>query len=276
MLIDLAGLDSFGVSLPAGEVIDDESDDRFGVRYHSPAWDMQVIANVRQASLRRLSSRPPGEGGRSVVICPGGGFHLLDAQEGAAVADMFDERGISPFVLHYRLVQTGDDAAVDCVAALADDVLWKASVHVVVPLAVEDGRAAVSFVRRYAREFGVAADGIGMVGFSAGATVTIGVAAGGQPMARPDWAACLYPELAEPVDGPMTDAGPPLFVAAACDDEYDAHVDSLRLHQKWLAAGGRSELHLYERGGHGFASERQNLPVDSWLDRLAEWLDHLA
>ncbi|HEY8788040.1 MAG TPA: hypothetical protein VIM10_02725 [Actinopolymorphaceae bacterium] len=53
-------------------------------------------------------------------------------------------------------------------------------------------------------------------------------------------------------------------------------MDSLRLHQKWLAAGGRSELHLYERGGHGFASERQNLPVDSWLDRLAEWLDHLG
>ncbi|HEY8788041.1 MAG TPA: hypothetical protein VIM10_02730 [Actinopolymorphaceae bacterium] len=171
MLIDIAGLDSSGVSLPAGEVID-ESADQFGVRYHSPAWGMQVIANVRQASLRRLSSRPPGEGGRSVVICPGGGFHLLDEQEGAAVADMFDERGISPFVLHYRLVPTGDDAAADCVAALADDVRWEASVHPVVPLAVEDGRAAVSFVRGHAREFGVAADGIGLVGFSAGASTT--------------------------------------------------------------------------------------------------------
>ena len=168
-----------------------------------------------------------------------------------AVADLFDERGITAFLLHYRLVPTGDDAAVDCAAALADDLLWEASVHPIVPLAVEDGRAAVSLVRRHARQLGVAADSIGMVGFSAGATVTIGVAAGDQLMARPDWAACLYPELAEPVDAPMTSAGPPLFIAAACDDEYDAHLDSVRLHQKWLAAGGVSELHLYERGGHG-------------------------
>jgi hypothetical protein len=63
-----------------------------------------------------------------------------------------------------------------------------------------------------------------------------------------------------------------LFLAAASDDELVDARSSVALYEAWRATGCRAELHLYARGGHGFALIRQELPSDSWIDCFWEWL----
>jgi acetyl esterase/lipase len=65
---------------------------------------------------------------------------------------------------------------------------------------------------------------------------------------------------------------PPLFLAAAGDDELVDARNSLDLYAAWRAAGRRAELHLYAEGGHGFALIPHDLPVDDWNERFREWL----
>ena len=42
--------------------------------------------------------------------------------------------------------------------------------------------------------------------------------------------------------------------------------------EKWLEANQPVELHMYERGRHGFIMKKQNLPCDTWLERFTDWL----
>ena len=64
----------------------------------------------------------------------------------------------------------------------------------------------------------------------------------------------------------------PMFVCAASDDQLKLAPRSIQLYNKWLEAGQSAELHMYAKGGHGFGTGKQNLPVDSWLNRFEEWL----
>jgi hypothetical protein len=45
------------------------------------------------------------------------------------------------------------------------------------------------------------------------------------------------------------------------------------LYEKWIAAHKSAELHIYSKGGHGFGMRKQNLPVDHWIDRFADWME---
>ena len=65
---------------------------------------------------------------------------------------------------------------------------------------------------------------------------------------------------------------PPLFVAAATDDNLGLAPDSIALYQKWVDAHKSVELHMYAKGGHGFGMHQHNIPTDHWIDRLADWL----
>jgi dipeptidyl aminopeptidase/acylaminoacyl peptidase len=47
---------------------------------------------------------------------------------------------------------------------------------------------------------------------------------------------------------------------------------SLEIYRKWFEAKQPSELHIYEKGRHGFSLQKQNLPVDGWIDRFEDWM----
>jgi hypothetical protein len=64
----------------------------------------------------------------------------------------------------------------------------------------------------------------------------------------------------------------PAFIMAASDDELGLVPTSLDIYSKWLLAKQPAELHVYERRGHGFGMKKQNLPVDTWIDRFGDWL----
>jgi len=87
--------------------------------YFSTVWNTQVVTNVSQPTLTVYSPEPANANGTAVIICPGGAFHALSIQsEGAEVAKWLSARGVTAFVLRYRLLPTGDDATKELITKM--------------------------------------------------------------------------------------------------------------------------------------------------------------
>ena len=106
-------------------------------------------------------------------------------------------------------------------------------------------------------------------------TGTLAAAAGLRyaPESRPAFAAPIYAAAARLRNVPVPVDAPPLFVAAASDDNLGLAPDSVDLYSRWLAAHKSAELHMYAKGGHGFGMHKQGLPSDHWIDRFTDWLE---
>jgi acetyl esterase/lipase len=212
-----------------------------------------------------------------VVICPGGGFMALSiTSEGTDVAKYLTAKGVTAFVLKYRVAHTGEDATEEFTALFADRQKFQQILDKVVPLSIADGLAAVAYVRQHASDWGVSSDRVGIIGFSAGGTVAAGVAFRYAPDGRPAFAALIYAAAGRLKDSHVPVDAPPVFVAAATDDNLGLAPDSVALYEKWTSARKPAELHMYEKGGHGFGMRKQNLPTDHWIDRFADWLELLG
>jgi acetyl esterase/lipase len=66
---------------------------------------------------------------------------------------------------------------------------------------------------------------------------------------------------------------PPMFIAAATDDQLGIAPESVALCEKWTDAHKSAELHMYAKGGHGFEMHKHDLPTDHRIDRFADWLE---
>ncbi|HUD66008.1 MAG TPA: alpha/beta hydrolase [Candidatus Sulfotelmatobacter sp.] len=242
--------------------------------YFSKIWNTEVVANVTRPSLTVFKPPPELRNGTALVICPGGGFMALSINsEGNDVAKYMAARGVTAFVLKYRLAHTGEDATQEFVTLLPDHQKFHEMLDKVVPLAVADGLAAVTYVRQHASEWGVSPDRVGIVGFSAGGAVTAGVAFHYLPEGRPAFVAPIYAGGETFKDASVPANAPPMFLVAATDDQLGLVPESIALYEKWTAAHKSAELHLYAKGGHGFGMRKQSLPTDHWIDRFAEWLE---
>jgi dienelactone hydrolase len=137
-------------------------------------------------------------------------------------------------------------------------------------LAAADGRRAVAVVRERAAEWGVTADRVGMIGFSAGAFLTADVALDPQGSPQLLFAAPIYGGgIGE--GQAIPDDAPPFFSAIANDDRGLIKY-LMGLYTAWSKARRPAELHVFERGGHGFGMVKQNGPVDRWIDLFGDWL----
>jgi acetyl esterase/lipase len=242
--------------------------------YFSKNWNTEVVANVTKPTLTVFKPSAELRNGTAVVICPGGGFLALSINsEGNDVAKYLAAKGVTAFVLKYRVAHTGEDATQEFTALYADRQKFREILDKVVPLSIADGLAAVSYVRQHSSDWGVSPDRVGIIGFSAGGTVSAGVALGYAPEGRPAFAALIYAAGGRFKDSPVPVDAPPVFVAAATDDNLGLAPDSIALYEKWTGAHKPAELHMYTKGGHGFGMRKQNLPTDHWIDRFAEWLE---
>jgi acetyl esterase/lipase len=230
---------------------------------------LKVVRNVSRPTLTAYYPEPSTINGLAVIVCPGGAFHFLAIeQEGIQVAEWLTARGITAFVLKYRLLHTGDDFPACVWQNLNDQDKMTELMRPLIPLVIADGLQAVRLVRQHAMEWGVEPDRIGIMGFSAGGMVTGNVALHYDLDSRPDFAAPIYGASWEP--GPVPTDAPPLFLLCATNDELAPF--SIRLYSDWNAAGHSVELHIYSKGGHGFGMHKQGLPSDAWIERFAEWL----
>ena len=241
-------------------------------QYFSKTWNTEVVTNVSQPALMVFKPAADLKINSAVVICPGGGFMALSINsEGTDVAKYLVARGMTAFVLKYRLAHTGEDATQEFGPLFADRPKFDAMMKDEEPLAVADGLAAVAYVRQHAAEYGISPDRVGIIGFSAGGTVTAEVALHYKAEGRPAFVAPIYgvalsKDAAVPVDAP------PMFIAAATDDTLGLAPGSIALWQMWAGAHKPVELHMYAKGGHGFGMHTQGIPTDHWIDRFADWL----
>jgi acetyl esterase/lipase len=241
--------------------------------YFSKTWNTEIVTNVTRPTLTVFKPAAELRNGTAIVICPGGGFMALSINsEGTDVAKYLTSKGVTAFVLKYRLAHTGEDAPQEFAALWADKQKFKEMMEKEAPLAAADGLAAVKYVREHAAEYGVSPDRVGIIGFSAGAAVTDEVALHYTPESRPAFVAPIYgggpsADVAVPADAP------PMFIAAATDDGLGLAPGSVAMYMKWMNAHKSVELHMYTKGGHGFGMHKQNLPTDHWIDRFAEWLE---
>lgn len=234
-----------------------------------------VVTNVQDATLTVYRPDPKKANGTAVIVAPGGAFHLLSIEnEGEAVAQWLNERGVTAFVLRYRLLKTGGDLPFAMLRYMTNLPELSKAVEPLRPLATADGAQAVRYVRANAARYGVKPNRVGLMGFSAGGAVTVWTMLANKPDARPDFAAAIYPGLLpDPIVAPQK--APPLFVAVADDDKI-SRGDSARLDAAWRAAGARSQFESFASGGHGFGMKRQDKPSDVWTDRMQAWMNSLG
>ena len=236
--------------------------------------------------------RPEKPNGAAVILAPGGGYrYVVVDKEGYELARWLRDRGVTVFVLFYRLPGDG----------------WTDRSNV--PLA--DAQRAVRLVRSRAATDGVDPARVAFGGFSAGghvatslltrfdAKVYAPVDAADALSARPDTLAAIYPVVSmdpaiahavsrEKLLGAAPDGAaqalyspeqqaradmPPLFLLHAEDDDVVKVENSLRLHAAARAIGAPCEAHYFAEGGHGFGlMKTAGLPVATWPELYWNWL----
>jgi len=245
---------------------------------------------LNASSEQNLTAYLPPEGaanGAAIVICPGGGYGMLADHEGEPVAQWLNTLGVTAFVLRYRLAPQSRHPH-----------MW------------EDAARALRSVRAQAGELGLDADRIGILGFSAGGHLASTLAThfdAGRPEAadpiervscRPDLAVLIYPviTLQEPFAhlgsrhnllGADADPAlvedlsnhlrvsaqtPPCFLVHTAEDAGVPPENSLLMALALSASHVPFELHIYERGPHGFGLGGDDPILSDWPDRCAVWM----
>ncbi len=222
-----------------------------------------------------------------IVICPGGGYaNLCKTYEGYDIAQWLNSLGIAAFVLNYH------------VASKSQTPLY--------PWPIKDGRKAVSLVRSKAEEFAIKEDRIGILGFSAGGHLASSIGTHWQnpdsndivngASCRPDFMVLIYPVLSfrdeychmgsrrnligqTPDDSLVRDFSnelqvdpntPPAFLVHANDDKSVPVENTLMFYSALKKAGVNAEVHIFSRGGHGFAMGLRNGNTCDWRPACIE------
>ena len=235
--------------------------------------DVRIVRNVTQPTITPVLPDAGKGSGAAVIVAPGGAFLMLAIdKEGYKVARWLADHGVAGLVLKYRTEATPtDDAAFQTAIHQRVTRIQKNSAT---PLpgeapALEDALDALRVARARAGEMGVDPARIGFLGFSAGAMVALQAAVAQDESLRPLFVASIYGPLQARA---VAKNPPPLFIAHAQDDKVSRTGD-LGLVKSWRNAGGAVELHLFERGGHGFGAVPQGAPSDHWLDEFYWWME---
>jgi len=238
------------------------------------AFNTEVVYNVVEPTITAYLPPYYLATGTAVIIAPGGAFHTLSINsEGTSVAKWLNSKGIAAFVLKYRVVRSHtSDPVGELMAKMGDAEKLDEETAPIVSLAMADGLAAVKYVRSHAKEMDINPNQIGLMGFSAGATLTMSVAYNATEENRPNFIAPIYPYEPSIIENTLPSTKTPIFVAVAGDDQFDLMPHSINIYKKWFEAGHPAELHIYQKGGHGFGMRQQDLPTDTWYERFGEWM----
>ncbi len=224
------------------------------------------VSNIHNPSLTVYLPAKDKATGAAIIVIPGGGHRFLTIEnEGYNVAAWLSNAGIAGFVLKHRL-------------AHAEGSTYKVEVH-----SLQDTQRAIRLVRSRATEWGLDPARVGVLGFSAGGELAAlastrydnGLADSADPIerqpSRPGFQVLLYPGI--PRDMNITKDTPPAFLGCAYDDRPSISEGLATLYLALKKAGVPAELHIYNRGGHGFGIRNRPMPVSSWPMRLQEWMD---
>lgn len=230
--------------------------------------------------------------GCAVVVTPGGGYGGLAADhEGHQIAQWWNERGVSAFVLHYRLGPEGHHF----------------------PTQLADVQRAIRTVRSLAARHGVDPKRIGVMGFSAGGHLASMASTkfdekAYEPSdeidtasARPDFSVLCYPVIAMAsefahggsrknllggdfaIDSPeaklvssdlnVTAQTPPTFIFQTDEDTAVPAENAVRYYLALRKNKVPSEMHIYQRGPHGVGLYLGDPVTGTWSKLLDSWMN---
>jgi acetyl esterase/lipase len=240
----------------------------------NPEGGMRIMYNIVEPELLVYPAPKEKANGTAVIVAPGGAFHILSIDnEGIDVAKWLNEKGITAFVIKYRLVHIINNNPFQQLQPLMSDFKKLDEINApVVEMAKNDGIAAMKYVRENAGSYNVDPKKIGFMGFSAGGTVTMSVMMSAPQELKPNFAAPIYLYKNAVLGNEMPKAITPMFIAVATDDQLGFVPHSIALYNEWFGAKQPVELHIYDKGGHGFGIAKKKTSSDNWTDDFENWL----
>lgn len=244
------------------------------------------FTNISVPTLTVFTPPEGIENGTAVIIFPSGGYRVV-VDEGEDFAKAFIRKGITVFVLKYRLP--------------SDEIMQDKSIG-----ALQDAQMAIKHIRMNAKGYNIDPNKIGFVGLSAGGHLATTEATHLDKVVidnkekvnlRPDFMILLYPVISftqakvnatitkllgtNPSEDSLiffsnekhvTGDTPPTFLLHAADDERVSVQHSLSFFEALQNAKVKSELHVLQSGGHAFALEHPTRG-DKWFDWCIDWLN---
>ena len=240
----------------------------------------------------------PGQGKNkpAVLICPGGAYTMLaSTHEGSDVARFFNQQGFDAFVLMYRL----------------NDHTQQGSRF---PTQWHDVNTAMRIIKSRAAEYGLNANQVGILGFSAGGHLASMASTMIQPRmehstkpidledSRPAFSILIYPVIslsdsfAHSYSGEMllgkgashemkdslstykrvTSNTPPAFIVFSADDAAVPPANGIRYYEALRSHGIKASLHIFDHGGHGYGMAPMDPVLSQWPSMSLAWLEQLG
>jgi len=235
----------------------------------------RMITNVTKPTISVYRPAKEKDTGTAIIICPGGGYWNLywelEGEEGAA---WLNSIGVTGIILKYRVPRRPGEPEREPARR---------------PL--QDSQRAVRLVRSKAKEWGIAADRIGIVGFSAGGHLAIATATSFEKSTyepvdeidklscRPDFAIPVYSGYLKATDKDELASGlsvpkgtPPVFLVHGGADLISDPEHSIVMYRALKRAGVPAELHLYANAAHDFGVRKVDNPCSTWTQSCAAWM----
>jgi len=240
-------------------------------------WGDPMARNITTATLTPFFPEKGKANGTTIIVAPGGGFQWLSlGNEGWEVAEALAKQGITAFVLKYRLHPTPESleeftASMNRVFTPPSDSAKNnpatSRPKFDISNQLEDAEAAYDMIVKRAKEWGVDTSRIGMIGFSAGAGLTMHATLNSKKM---------HLAFIGPIYGGMNAVevpknAPAMFNAIATDDFLFNGKNGVI--ESWYNAGVPVEFHLYQNGGHGFGLGNPDKTSNRWFDAFMYWLE---
>ncbi len=255
------------------------------------------ISNVQRPDIAVFLPTKRFATGQAVVICPGGGYHILAYDhEGTDIAKFFNSKGIAAFVLKYRLPVSNNNIEPHKTPLL-------------------DAQRAMRMVRYHAEEWNINPNQVGIMGFSAGGHLAstlsthydLGDSSSTDPVenqsCRPDFSLLIYPVISftgefshsgsrgallgyENPDEELvlyysnelqvTDDTPPAVLIHAGDDAGVPVRNSIVYYEALLREGIAAGMHIFPYGGHGFGLATGMGPLSKWPDLCVDFIQTIS
>ncbi|MCX7797387.1 MAG: alpha/beta hydrolase [Melioribacter sp.] len=210
--------------------------------------------NIYQPELTLFLLEDRNENTPTIIIFPGGGYsHLAFEKEGIRIAKWLNSIGINAFILKYRLNEN---------------------------LALIDAQRALSFIKAKADEFKINPNRIGVMGFSAGGHLAANMILSEKVFVKdkidsidcsPNFVVLIYPWL-QNLYQKVKEKFPKTFIVHASDDKRVPVEESINFYNELLKRNVLVEMHIYEKGGHGFGIDTERGRAATWGSIFIDWL----
>ncbi len=259
-------------------------------------WDTTNIVRISKVQIPDIRVYLPESSemtGDAVIICPGGGYHILAYDwEGEAIAEYWNSKGVAAIVLKYRL-PTSESQIEPYKSPLMD------------------AQRAMRTVRYKASAWGIDPARIGIMGFSAGGHLAsslsthydAGNADSDDPVeklsCRPDFSILMYPVISftgefqhsgsrKALVGEdstlmeyfsnelqVTEDTPPTILFHSSDDKAVPVENSIIYYKALIENNVAAEMHIYPYGGHGFSLALDQGHLAAWPELCNDWVRSL-